>query len=279
MRQDDKEDGEISGPANDRGRRSEKRPRSRSRSQSRPRPRPRPRDAPSSSSSSRSSPSPSTSRKHKKSSRKPSPSTASSRSSSSSASDSEPRSKKDKKKSHKKHKKSSSSSKHKSKKKKHKKSKAHSKWGLRGVITPQDRIRKDPEFRSWLMECKNISIEVLNPQATKDYFAEYAEDYNLGLLPHEKYYDLDAFEKSDRAQRLLLGDSAHDEYDFRKDEENLKRTSKSTGPSSSTTILSKDQIEELQRVQRERLEADRLRKLGYDVSKKNLGVRYEATMQ
>ena len=77
-------------------------------------------------------------------------------------------------------------------------------------------------------------------------------------------------------------DGDNEDFDFSKDEENLKKSSKSTGPSSSSIIsptMTKEQIEDLQRVQRERIEADRLRKLGYDVSKKNLGIRYQDTLK
>ena len=60
-----------------------------------------------------------------------------------------------------------------------------------GVLTQSDMYRKEAEFRTWLMEVKNISPEALQNQAMKTYFEDFMEDYNTATLPHIKYYDLD----------------------------------------------------------------------------------------
>lgn len=49
---------------------------------------------------------------------------------------------------------------------------------------------KDAEFHSWLVEIKHIDPGMVPPRELKDYFAEFAENYNTCTLEHEKYYDL-----------------------------------------------------------------------------------------
>ncbi|TPX30945.1 hypothetical protein SmJEL517_g05625 [Synchytrium microbalum] len=174
-------------------------------------------------------------------------------------------------------KKKKKASKHKKKHKRDKHSSASTKaWGARGVITIHDRNSKDPEFRTWLYDIKKIAFEVLNPQATKEYFAEYAEDYNLGSLPHEKYYNLDAWAKA-QSNKSIVNDE-DEEFDFGKDEERLRGKRPTTSSTAATgPSMSKTQLQDLQRVERERVEADRMRKLGFATSR-TLGVRYEDTM-
>ncbi|KAI8997920.1 hypothetical protein BC832DRAFT_535288, partial [Gaertneriomyces semiglobifer] len=67
------------------------------------------------------------------------------------------------------------------------------------------------------------------------------------------------------------------EFDFSKDEDQLKRHSKGLMSAKSEVgevKLSSEQLKELKQVERERVQADRLRKMGY-VPKEGMGVRYE----
>ncbi|KAI9473528.1 MAG: hypothetical protein EXX96DRAFT_488869 [Benjaminiella poitrasii] len=70
-----------------------------------------------------------------------------------------------------------------------------------------------------------------------------------------------------------------DVFDFRKDEENLRiqqrQVAKAAAASRQPVLtLSEEQIKELTRVNRERIEADRMRKMGLK-PKEGMGVRYE----
>ncbi|KAJ3093131.1 hypothetical protein HK102_007970 [Quaeritorhiza haematococci] len=236
-------------------------------------------------------------------------------SSSSSASD---RKKKKKHKKHKKHsdkkdrdkrkKKKDDKKKKKDKKKKQKEDKQKStsltsQWGARGILTQSDMHRKEAEFRAWLMEVKNISPEVVSKQDMREFFSEYAEDYNTATLPHEKYYDIENWERNARLEdnamkmrtafsdestavdlmngmfpshwlstkvNLLTGLSSY------KDEERVRQMSKMAraGNRLPDVRLTRDQVLEVKRVTEERIAADKLRKMGYQ-PKDSLGVRYD----
>ncbi|KAI9336619.1 hypothetical protein DFJ73DRAFT_850056 [Zopfochytrium polystomum] len=153
----------------------------------------------------------------------------------------------------------------------------NSTYGSHGIITNTDIYSKEAEFRAWLMEVKKISPDALN---TKQYFAEYMEDYNTGSLPHEKFYNLDHWESQDRIRKewmtaVGMGDSDGGEtFDLKRDEEMLRMQSKSRVPKGPQLSYSTGQMQELKRVSEERLAADRLRKMGFQ-PKESLGVRYE----
>lgn len=50
------------------------------------------------------------------------------------------------------------------------------------------------------MEVKHASRDNLTKREEKELFAEYAEDFNTSTLPHEKYYDLDKWERSQQGR-------------------------------------------------------------------------------
>lgn len=98
----------------------------------------------------------------------------------------------------KKNKKADKKSKKKSKKS-HKKKKVKSMndmWGRHGTIKEEDRHAKAAEFFTWLYEVKNIDRSNLNHKEEREYFREYAEDYNTGTFPNEKYYNLAKWQAS-----------------------------------------------------------------------------------
>ncbi|KND05160.1 uncharacterized protein SPPG_00828 [Spizellomyces punctatus DAOM BR117] len=182
---------------------------------------------------------------------------------------------KKKEKKSKKDKKSQKKKKSKSSKDKTKSGAVTAQYGAHGLITASDMYRKEAEFRTWLVEVKNTSPEVLDNQKMKLHFAEYMEDYNTATLPL-KYYDLDQWERQQFVrQRAEAGVEDTGEFNILNDEERLKQHSKALRagrlPEPSFT---KDQLAELKKVSEERIAADRLRKMGY-VPKDSLGVRYE----
>ncbi|KAI8816146.1 uncharacterized protein EV422DRAFT_546935 [Fimicolochytrium jonesii] len=140
--------------------------------------------------------------------------------------------------------------------------------------------RKEAEFRTWLVEVKNSSPEVLDNRTMKAIFAEYMEEYNTASLP-AKYYDLDKWEREQSIRlRAEAGGMDHEpEFNILNDEERLKQHSKalrSTGAGSKLPELnySDTQLAEIKKVSEERIAADRLRKMGFE-PKNSLGVRYE----
>ena len=50
------------------------------------------------------------------------------------------------------------------------------------------------------MDIKRTSRETMSKRDEKELFAEFAEDFNTSTLPHEKYYDLDKWERSEQAR-------------------------------------------------------------------------------
>ncbi|KAI9306601.1 hypothetical protein BJ944DRAFT_159594, partial [Cunninghamella echinulata] len=131
------------------------------------------------------------------------------------------------------------------------------------------------EFQAWLIEVKKENVETLNNVKRKKMFIDFMEDYNTATMPHEKYYNLEQWEKRDRA--LRMGEqlpTTSSAFDFRNDEERLRAANMAQASKIPQLQLSRDQLEELTKVNRERVELDRMRKMGLK-TKSNLGVRYD----
>ncbi|OUM69379.1 hypothetical protein PIROE2DRAFT_2676 [Piromyces sp. E2] len=62
------------------------------------------------------------------------------------------------------------------KKEKHDKKPKKLEYGAYGIIHESDMYTKEAEFRCWLIEVKDISVESLPPSGMKQYFAEYMEE-------------------------------------------------------------------------------------------------------
>ncbi|KAL7325932.1 hypothetical protein PS15p_208348 [Mucor circinelloides] len=180
---------------------------------------------------------------------------------------------------HRKHKKDR---KHKKSKKKSKKSKSSSvgdQWGKYGIIHEADLFTKEAEFQAWLIEVKHANVETLNNIKRKEMFNDFMEDYNTATMPHEKFYNLQQWER--RQEAIRMGEKptpTGDFFDFKNDEEKLRmqhrQAARAAASRQPTLTLSEEQIKELTRVNRERTEADRMRKMGLK-PKESMGVRYE----
>ncbi|KAI9090453.1 hypothetical protein DFS34DRAFT_637406 [Phlyctochytrium arcticum] len=139
--------------------------------------------------------------------------------------------------------------------------------------------RKEAEFRTWLVEVKNKSPEVLDNIKMKAMYEEYMEDYNTATLS-EKYYNLDAWEQKQYSrERAEMGEAAYEEFNIANDEERLRQHSKALRANKLPEIhYSRDQLSELKKVSEERVVADRLRKMGVK-PRDGLGVRYEESQE
>ncbi|KAJ3172905.1 hypothetical protein HDU87_007741 [Geranomyces variabilis] len=164
------------------------------------------------------------------------------------------------------------------KKKKRKDSKsATAQYGAYGVIAASDMFRMQAEFWTWLVEVKKTSPESLPNYKMKEVFLDFMEAYNTASLPSKKYYNLDKWEREQlvRQQAEAGDDAGMPEFDISKDEEMLKRHSKSLRMGKLPELnYSQDQLNELKKVSDDRVAADRLRKMGYQ-PKDSMGVRYE----
>ncbi|CAO3597168.1 unnamed protein product [Absidia cylindrospora] len=186
---------------------------------------------------------------------------------------------------HKKHKKDRKhkKSKKKSSSKKHKKSKLGAigdEWGKHGIIHEADIFTKEAEFQAWLIDIKKANVETLSNVKRKQLFIDFMEDYNTATMPHEKYYNLAKWEERDRA--LRMGEpipSANTGFSIANDEEKLRLEHRRAAAKASASKvpalqMSRDQLEALTKVNRERVELDRMRKMGLK-TKNSLGVRYD----
>ncbi|KAG0166897.1 hypothetical protein DFQ30_006611 [Apophysomyces sp. BC1015] len=223
------------------------------------------------------------SRSDRKRRRSRSPSDNSSSSSSSDSSDEEERRRRRSKK-EKKHKKPKKKSK---KSKKSKSMRIGDEWGKYGIIYESDIFTKEAEFQAWLIEVKRVDVETLSNNKRKDMFNDFMEDYNTATMPHEKFYNLSKWEQ--RQHALRMGETLPPEdFNFKNDEEQLrtpafiplvfrlqhKQAARAAASRQPMLQMSAEQIEELTKVNRERVQAERMRRLGL-TPKEGMGVRYE----
>ncbi|KAF8661483.1 hypothetical protein AX16_001320 [Volvariella volvacea WC 439] len=200
------------------------------------------------------------------------------RDSSTSASESEEESRRKKK--HKRDKSKERRRKEKKEKKKQKKAKSHvshgASWGKYGIISELDLHNKTEEFNTWLVEERMINPETLSKDQQRKEFARFVEDYNTATLPHEKYYHMDAYLR--RMTSLREGEflPPTDTYDPSADLKAISSAHKRR-PVERETYLSREQLEELRRVQNERVQVGKMKQLGMDV-KQNMGVRMDGTV-
>ncbi|KAF9046498.1 hypothetical protein BJ165DRAFT_1472139 [Panaeolus papilionaceus] len=152
-----------------------------------------------------------------------------------------------------------------------------SNWGKYGLITEIDIFNKNQEFYTWLVEERKINPETVSKDQQKKEFSRFVEDYNTATLPHEKYYNMEAYER--RMSALRSGEylpPTDDLYDFNADMKALS-SSKKKKPVENETYMSKEQLMELRRVQQERSEVGKMKLLGMDI-KQNFGVRMDGSM-
>ncbi|KZT05452.1 uncharacterized protein LAESUDRAFT_702299 [Laetiporus sulphureus 93-53] len=136
---------------------------------------------------------------------------------------------------------------------------------------------KEQEFRAWLVEERKINPETISKEQTKKEFAVFVEDYNTATLPHEKFYNMEAYER--RMTALRAGEFVpppDDAYDPNADLRALESTHRRRTVERET-YMSKEQLQELRRVQNERIEAGKMKLLGMEV-KQNMGVRMDGSM-
>ncbi|KAI0800140.1 hypothetical protein C8Q74DRAFT_1191701 [Fomes fomentarius] len=153
----------------------------------------------------------------------------------------------------------------------------HEQWGKYGIINETDLYNKEPEFRAWLVEERKINPETISKDQTKKEFARFVEDYNTATLPHEKFYHMEEYER--RMAAMRAGEfipPPNDTYDPTADLRALESSHKRRAVEHDT-YMSKEQLQELRRVQNERIQAGKMKLLGMDI-KQTMGVRMDGSM-
>jgi hypothetical protein len=122
-----------------------------------------------------------------------------------------------------------------------------------------------------------LNPETLSKDQTKKHFLKFVEEYNTAPLPHEKYYSLEPYERrmaSIRGGELVpQGGANYGSYDPTADmADHSKKHKRATVEND--TYLSKEQLQELRKVQLERSAVGKMKALGMEI-KTNLGVRMD----
>ncbi|KAF9978581.1 hypothetical protein BGZ73_001754 [Actinomortierella ambigua] len=133
---------------------------------------------------------------------------------------------------------------------------------------------KESEFQAWLMEVKHLNPETIPQNKMKEHFVGFMEDYNTVTMPSEKFYDLEKWETRQRAIRM--GEAVPDTQQAGKvnlwdDQEQLRlqqRDKRRLNASNTPMYVTTSMLEEMRRSQHERVEADRLRRMGFDTTRK-----------
>ncbi|CAE6456766.1 unnamed protein product [Rhizoctonia solani] len=149
-------------------------------------------------------------------------------------------------------------------------------WGQYGIINESHMYEKDAEFRTWLVEECKMNPESLSKDATKKQFARFIEDYNTATLPHPKFYNMETYERQMNSLRNgMTADVISQSYDPNADL--AAHTSRHKRPvAEAETYLSREQLQELRKVQNERTQAGQMKLLGMDI-KGTMGVRMDGT--
>ena len=122
-----------------------------------------------------------------------------------------------------------------------------------------------------------INPETISKEQTKKEFARFVEDYNTATLPHDKFYNIAAHDA--RMAALRAGEylpPADDGYDPDADLRALQGAHRRRPRADADSHMTREQLQELRKVQAERVEAGKMKLLGMDI-KQNMGVRMDGT--
>ncbi|KAH7332719.1 hypothetical protein B0J17DRAFT_678552 [Rhizoctonia solani] len=149
-------------------------------------------------------------------------------------------------------------------------------WGQHGIINESHMYEKDAEFRTWLVEECKVNPESLSKDATRRQFAQFIEDYNTATLPHPKFYNMESYERQMNSLRNgMTADVTANTYDLNADM--AAHTSRHKRPTTEAeTYLSREQLQELRKVQNERNQAGQMKRLGMEI-KGTMGVRMDGS--
>ncbi|GAA5968932.1 hypothetical protein JCM21900_000734 [Sporobolomyces salmonicolor] len=152
-------------------------------------------------------------------------------------------------------------------------------WGRHGILTEADLYTKSDEFHAWLVSERMINPETLTKPKEKELFKQFMEDFNTSTLPHEKYYDMRKYEKKMEAVRMGETIEKDDSYDFTRDLEAAKAAHRGrAGPSDPNQLLDRERLEALRKVQNERVEMEKMKRLGL-ATRENMGVVFDMAMK
>ncbi|EJD08326.1 uncharacterized protein FOMMEDRAFT_116782 [Fomitiporia mediterranea MF3/22] len=135
---------------------------------------------------------------------------------------------------------------------------------------------KEEEFRTWLVEERMINPEIISKDQTKKEFAKFAEDYNTATLPHEKYYNISSYER--RMSLLRNGETLPPMDDTYNPDADLRAHSSAHKKpvAEKETYMSKEQLQELRKVQQERSQVGKMKLMGMNIGQ-SFGVRMDGS--
>ncbi|KAJ7072857.1 hypothetical protein C8F01DRAFT_972688 [Mycena amicta] len=135
---------------------------------------------------------------------------------------------------------------------------------------------KSEEFKTWILEERKLNPESISKDQNRKEFARFMEDYNTATLPDEKYYNMESYTRRMTAlRRGELAPPPDDTYDPRADMKALSASQKKKFVEDDS-LLSRERLMELRKVQNERVQAGKMRQLGMEVSQ-SMGVRMDGT--
>ncbi|THH09075.1 hypothetical protein EW145_g2269 [Phellinidium pouzarii] len=161
----------------------------------------------------------------------------------------------------------------KEKKKKKKGAVTEFEWGKYGIINESNLYDKEAEFRTWLVEERKINPEILSKEQNKKDLVESC--VNPATLPHEKFYDMSAYDR--RMSSMRHGETLPitDSYDPNADM--LAHSSAHKKPvAESDGYLNREQLQELRRVQEQRTQIAKMKLTGVHIGH-TFGVRMDGT--
>lgn len=122
-----------------------------------------------------------------------------------------------------------------------------------------------------------MNPETVSNSTSRKEFSRFVEDYNTATLPHEKFYNMEAYEA--RMAAVRSGEFVpppSDAYDPARDMAAHKSSLRKAPDPDSESYLSREQLMELRKVGNERIEAAKMKLLGMDV-KQTMGVRMDGS--
>jgi hypothetical protein len=144
------------------------------------------------------------------------------------------------------------------------------------LIRHDSMFNKTDEFYAWLVEERLLNPETLPKDQEKKEFSRFVEDYNTATLPHQKYYSLATHETRMAAIRageiLPPSDGGYNPDEDMKDLQSRKKRKNAE----TETQFTKEQLDELRKVQHERFQVGKMRVLGMNIAP-SMGVRMDGT--
>lgn len=75
-------------------------------------------------------------------------------------------------------------------------------FGKHGFLTEATKFTKAPEFTLWLLEVQNMHRDRISRRDEQDMEKKFMEEFNTSTFPHEKYYNLEKWERENKTSLI-----------------------------------------------------------------------------